>query len=55
MQMRGIGQKVWSGGLPYWRWFLAGGLAMVLAFGLWGFATRVQGAEQRAPAYQGAG
>ncbi len=55
MQMRGIGQKVWSGGLSYWRWFLAVGLALVLAFGLWGLATRVQGAEQRAPAYQGAG
>jgi len=41
-------------GLHRWRWW-SSGLVLVLVLGLWGFATRAQGAEQRAPAYQGAG
>jgi len=43
-----------AGGPHHWRW-LSGGLAVVLAIGLWGFASRAQGAEQRAPTLQGAG
>ncbi|MHB0869580.1 MAG: efflux RND transporter periplasmic adaptor subunit [Chloroflexota bacterium] len=55
MQTRRIRLPIWARGYDHWRLLLAGGLALALAFGLWGFATRAQGAEQKVPAYQGAG
>ncbi len=49
------GLRSWTRGSHLWRWPVAATLALVLVLGLWGFATRAQGAEQRAPSYQGAG
>lgn len=56
MQTRQM-RSFWSRGLDRQRLILAAGLALVLVFGLWGWglATRVQGAEQKTPAHQGAG
>ena len=55
MRIKWVGRRILAGGVQHKRTLLVGGLALVLAFGLWGFATRAQGAVQRVPSLQGAG